>query len=199
MSMAEIQADKDQLRAEFAMSTRRLEMSVEQMKAKTTSQLAEIGKKSEAIGPPAGSSFGDKDRGAVCARGQGEQLVEELRKRRARSLPRAPTDAGARPEQALGATRQIGRAHRQARRQLATPPTASGSELVALRAQVERAAAPDRGLRDGGQGTSMPTARHRVRRGEASSHARSPREHARAEVLGNRVRRARAPSAGPDH
>jgi chromosome segregation ATPase len=50
MSMAEIQADKDQLRAEFAMSTRRLEMSVEQLKAKTTSQLAEIGKKSEAIG-----------------------------------------------------------------------------------------------------------------------------------------------------
>ena len=49
LSMAEIQADKDQLRAEFAMSTRRLEMSVEQMKAKTTSQLAEIGKKSEAI------------------------------------------------------------------------------------------------------------------------------------------------------
>jgi chromosome segregation ATPase len=50
MSMAEIQADKDQLRAEFAMSTRRLEMSVEQMKAKTTSQMAEIGKKSEAVG-----------------------------------------------------------------------------------------------------------------------------------------------------
>src|SRR4249920_3410958 len=49
MSMGEIRADKDQLRAEFAMSTRRLEMSVEQMKAKTTSQLADIGKKSEAI------------------------------------------------------------------------------------------------------------------------------------------------------
>src|ERR1700750_1942546 len=50
MSMSEIQADKDPLRAEFAMSTRRLEMSVDQMKAKTTSQLAEIGKKSEALG-----------------------------------------------------------------------------------------------------------------------------------------------------
>ncbi len=50
LSMAEIQADKDQLRAEFAMSTRRLEMSVDQMKAKTSSQLAEIGKKSEAVG-----------------------------------------------------------------------------------------------------------------------------------------------------
>ena len=49
LSMAEIQADKDQLRAEFAMSTRRLEMSVEQMKNKTTSQLAELGKKGDAI------------------------------------------------------------------------------------------------------------------------------------------------------
>jgi len=49
VSMAEIQADKDQLRAEFAMSTRRLEISVEQLKAKTTSQLAELGKKTDAI------------------------------------------------------------------------------------------------------------------------------------------------------
>src|SRR5579871_1501370 len=49
LSMAEIQADKDQLRAEFAMSTRRLEMSVEQLKNKTTSQLAELGKKTDAI------------------------------------------------------------------------------------------------------------------------------------------------------
>ena len=49
LSVAEIRADKDQLRAEFAMSTRRLEMSVEQMKAKTTGQLAELGKKTDAI------------------------------------------------------------------------------------------------------------------------------------------------------
>jgi len=49
VSIAEIRADKDQLRAEFAMSTRRLEMSVEQMKAKTTGQLAELGKKTDAI------------------------------------------------------------------------------------------------------------------------------------------------------
>jgi chromosome segregation ATPase len=37
------------LRAEFAMSARRLEMSVDQLKHKTTSQLAELGKKSDAI------------------------------------------------------------------------------------------------------------------------------------------------------
>src|SRR6185312_12040876 len=49
LSMAEIQADKDQLRAEFAMSARRLEMSVEQLKSKSTSQLAELGKKTDAI------------------------------------------------------------------------------------------------------------------------------------------------------
>jgi chromosome segregation ATPase len=49
VSMAEIQADKDQLRAEFAMSTRRLEMSVEQLRTKTTGQLAELGKKTDAI------------------------------------------------------------------------------------------------------------------------------------------------------
>ena len=48
-SMAEILADKDLLRAEFAMSTRRLEMSVEQLKTKSTSQLAELGRNGDAI------------------------------------------------------------------------------------------------------------------------------------------------------
>jgi predicted nucleic acid-binding Zn-ribbon protein len=49
VSVTEIQADKDQLRAEFAMSTRRLEMSVDQLRAKSTAQLAELGKKTEAL------------------------------------------------------------------------------------------------------------------------------------------------------
>jgi chromosome segregation ATPase len=49
VSLAELQADKDQLRAEFAVSTRRLEMSVEQLKARSTTQLGELGKKTEAI------------------------------------------------------------------------------------------------------------------------------------------------------
>jgi chromosome segregation ATPase len=50
LSRAEIQADKDQLRAEFAMSTRRLEMTVEQLKARSTSQLSELGRKADVIG-----------------------------------------------------------------------------------------------------------------------------------------------------
>jgi chromosome segregation ATPase len=49
LSMAEIQADKDQLRAEFAMAARRLEMNVEQLRTRTATQLADLGKKSDAI------------------------------------------------------------------------------------------------------------------------------------------------------
>jgi len=49
MTMAELQADKDRLRAEFAMVTRRLEIGVEEMKTKIGSQLAEIGKKAAEI------------------------------------------------------------------------------------------------------------------------------------------------------
>jgi chromosome segregation ATPase len=50
ISKAEIQADKDQLRAEFAMLVSRLELNIERLKAKTASQTAEIGRKSQAIG-----------------------------------------------------------------------------------------------------------------------------------------------------
>jgi chromosome segregation ATPase len=77
LSMAEIQADKDQLRAEFAMSTRRLEMSVEQMKAKTSSQLAEIGKKSEAIGRLK-LELGEKTAALFAAEAKEKQLADEL-------------------------------------------------------------------------------------------------------------------------
>jgi hypothetical protein len=47
--MADIEADMGELNAQIAVATRRLETSVEQMKSKTTSQLSEIGKSSEAI------------------------------------------------------------------------------------------------------------------------------------------------------
>src|ERR1700694_3814382 len=49
VSLVEIQADKDRLRADFAISTRRLEMSVEQLRVKGTTQLSEIGRKAEMI------------------------------------------------------------------------------------------------------------------------------------------------------
>jgi chromosome segregation ATPase len=78
LSMAEIQADKDQLRAEFAMSTRRLEMSVEQMKAKTTSQLAELGKKSDAINKLK-MELGEKTASIFALEARDKALKEQLR------------------------------------------------------------------------------------------------------------------------
>jgi chromosome segregation ATPase len=49
VSMLELQAEKDQLRAEFAMSVRRLELLVEHLKAENASQFAELGKRADAI------------------------------------------------------------------------------------------------------------------------------------------------------
>src|SRR5262250_3663388 len=78
LSMAEIQADKDQLRAEFAMSTRRLEISVEQLKAKTTSQLAELGKKSDAINRLK-AELGEKTATIFALEAREKNLKEQLR------------------------------------------------------------------------------------------------------------------------
>ncbi len=78
LSMAEIQADKDQLRAEFAMSARRLEMNVEQLKNKTTSQLAELGKKSDAINRLK-MELGEKNATIFAIEAREKALQEQLR------------------------------------------------------------------------------------------------------------------------
>ncbi|RWN67876.1 MAG: hypothetical protein EOR99_09045 [Mesorhizobium sp.] len=49
LTLAEIQAEKDRIRAEFAMSTRRLEMSVKSLREKSAEQLVEIGRGREAL------------------------------------------------------------------------------------------------------------------------------------------------------
>ena len=78
LSMAEIQADKDQLRAEFAMSARRLEMSVDQLKNKTTSQLAELGKKSDAINRMK-LELGEKNATIFALEAREKAIKEQLR------------------------------------------------------------------------------------------------------------------------
>jgi hypothetical protein len=77
LSVAEIQADKDQLRAEFAMTMSRLEMSVEQMKAKTTNQLAELSRKSEAIGRLK-LELGEKTAALFALEAKEKQLSDDL-------------------------------------------------------------------------------------------------------------------------
>jgi chromosome segregation ATPase len=49
LSIIEVRADKDQLRAEFAMSIRRLETGLERMRTKTAAHLMQMSKKTEAI------------------------------------------------------------------------------------------------------------------------------------------------------
>jgi chromosome segregation ATPase len=48
-SVEEMQAHNDLLRAEFALSTRRLEIGVEQLRERTANQLAELGRKGDVI------------------------------------------------------------------------------------------------------------------------------------------------------
>jgi chromosome segregation ATPase len=78
LTIAEIRADKDQLRAEFALSTRRLEMSVEQLKAKTTAQLAELGKKADAINQLK-KELGEKTTAIIALETRDKTLGEQIR------------------------------------------------------------------------------------------------------------------------
>lgn len=66
LTLNEIQADKDQLRAEFAMSTRRLEISVDELREKASTQIIEINRKRDDL--------------ARLAEEQGEKIhtIEEL-------------------------------------------------------------------------------------------------------------------------
>ena len=50
ITMAEFRADKDQLRAEFALSTRRLEMNVETLRRRLSEQLGDINRKRSEVG-----------------------------------------------------------------------------------------------------------------------------------------------------
>jgi hypothetical protein len=50
ITMAEFRADKDQLRAEFALSTRRLEMNVEALRKRLAEQLGDVNQKRSDLG-----------------------------------------------------------------------------------------------------------------------------------------------------
>jgi chromosome segregation ATPase len=134
LSLAEIQADKDRLRAEFAMSTRRLEMSVDQLKAKTTSQLAEIGKKSDAIGRLK-LDLGEKTAALFALEAKERQLGGELESIRAGM--KAKENALAEAERSLGSTQaELSQATGNFHESSVTTES-QRVQLVALRAQGE--------------------------------------------------------------
>ncbi|HEY7458798.1 MAG TPA: hypothetical protein VH765_08600 [Xanthobacteraceae bacterium] len=113
VSMAEIQADKDQLRAEFAMSTRRLETNVEHLKLKTTEQLAEIGRKSETI-RLLKAEVEEKSASITALEAQERALRDRLRSTeeelsvKAKSLHEAEAELASKSNQLAQLTRSLG-------------------------------------------------------------------------------------------
>ena len=80
LSLADIQADKDRIRAEFAMSTRRLEMSIKSFRDKAAAQVIEINRNREELNRLAAER--DEKHGALSElEAQAGELRAELRER----------------------------------------------------------------------------------------------------------------------
>jgi chromosome segregation ATPase len=134
LSMAEIQADKDQLRAEFAMSARRLELSVDQLKSKTTSQLAELGKKTDAINRMK-LELGEKNATIFALEAREKAIKEQLRATEEEFATK--TEALRTAEQALtDKQKELSRTATELSDRSGTADSRQ-VELVALRSQVE--------------------------------------------------------------
>jgi chromosome segregation ATPase len=182
LSMAEIQADKDQLRAEFAMSARRLEMSVDQLKNKTTSQLAELGKKSDAINRMK-LELGEKNATIFSLEAREKAVKDQLR---------ATEEEFAAKTQALR-TAEAALAEKQAElarlgHQLSDRSAVAESrqaELVTVRAQVDTLMGR---VGDAEREFSATQQRLELQRGESSQASRELAEaRARVENLSQRV------------
>lgn len=74
LTLNEIQADKDQLRAEFAMSTRRLEMSVEDLRDKASRQVIEVNRKRDEL-----AKLAEESRERIRTIGELEARASDLR------------------------------------------------------------------------------------------------------------------------
>ncbi|MGY2808525.1 hypothetical protein [Bradyrhizobium sp. USDA 4506] len=134
LSMAEIQADKDQLRAEFAMSARRLEMSVDQLKSKTTSQLAELGKKTDAINRMK-IELGEKNAAIFALEAREKAMKDQLRATEEEFS--AKTELLRNAEQALTDKQgELGKINAELNDRAMTADSRQ-VELVAVRTQVE--------------------------------------------------------------
>jgi chromosome segregation ATPase len=135
LSMAEIQADKDQLRAEFAMSARRLEMSVDQLKSKTTSQLAELGKKTDAINRMK-IELGEKNATIFALEAREKAVKEQLRATEEEFT--AKTDLLRNAEHALTEKQaELGKINAELNDRSMTADSRQ-IELVAVRTQIEQ-------------------------------------------------------------
>ena len=118
-SAAEIMADKDLLRAEFALSTRQLEIALSELRAKSANERAELGRKTDAVHRLANELTALRAKLNPLA----ENIARDSRRNEATALlPDQDAELTTMPE---------------ARAAVPAPTIAQAEELVALRAQVE--------------------------------------------------------------
>lgn len=145
LSLNEIQADKDRMRAEFAMSTRRLEMSVKSFKEKAAAQIIEINKNRDELRRLAEERT-EKNEALTSLEANAGELRNELRRReeQLQQLSNKLLDAEAKLEERALELDKMGRMYDEA-------TFASSSrqiELVARETEVEKLSTDVSDLRD---------------------------------------------------
>ncbi|MBO6901162.1 MAG: hypothetical protein JJ864_07425 [Rhizobiaceae bacterium] len=145
LSLNEIQADKDRMRAEFAMSTRRLEMSVKAFKEKAAAQIIEINKNRDEL-RRLSEERAEKNDALTSLEANAGELRNELRRReeQLQQLSNKLLDAEAKLEERALELDKMGRMYDEA-------TFASSSrqiELVARETEVEKLSTDVSELRD---------------------------------------------------
>lgn len=144
LTLSEIQADKDRIRAEFAMSTRRLEMSIKEFREKAAAQVIEINRNREALKQLA-AERAEKDRALSELEARGSELRAELQAREEQLQRMADklAEAEQRLEEKARELENLGRMYDEA------SFTASNRqiELVARESEVEKLAGDINALR----------------------------------------------------
>lgn len=145
LTLNEIEADKDRMRAEFAMSTRRLEMSIKTFKEKAASQIIQINRNREELRALA-EERGEKDRSLSELEAKSGELRAELR-RREEELQRTSerlADANRKLEERALELEELGRLYEDA----SFSSSSRQIELVARETEVEKLASDISGLRN---------------------------------------------------
>lgn len=143
LTMAEIQADRDQMRAEYALSTRKLELTVEELKERAARQLVELSRAEARIDElleqsrEQATQIAERDAKIVRLTSRAAPLEEELRitkeinSQQAEKI-RQQGEIIERQTRSLAETSQIS--------------TGKDSEIASLRKQSEQQAAEERTL-----------------------------------------------------
>jgi hypothetical protein len=147
MSMADIQADKDQLRAEYAIELRRVEVALEKAKEKATRELVEANKRRVEIGELKSEIEASKAR--VEEKDNANRVLEQTIRRRLPEMEsrlKAACEAIASLEAANAELRTTGASQAEALRMARSTMSVQRGDIDQLRGALEVEEAPSRRL-----------------------------------------------------